>query len=125
MVGGNKLVATGATWADVGATWATPGDVSWAEFFGNGDSPITYETEVFDLGADDSVIFNLLAQGVGTVLVEARFHTNAQGADLSGESYAAAPTTATTLRYVQFRVTVTGTSPLAQLNNFTIILSEA
>lgn len=70
-------------------------------------SPISYETEVIDLGID--VFFTPLLSAEtsgGDVAVEIRTHISAEGADLSSEPYIAP--VGVTARYLQVRVTVTG-----------------
>lgn len=80
-------------------------------------SPIAYETEVFDLGADLSFSPLLTVACNGAYTVEMRTGADADGSIVTAYG-AATPVTLT--RYVQFKVTSTTTSPL--IEGLTILL---
>jgi len=73
-------------------------------------SPIRYETPVIDLAADITFKPVIATTHVGTPTVEMRTHTEAEGSDLSAESYIAI-TEVTLERYVQIRVSIADTNP--------------
>ena len=106
----NAVEAKGTqTWDDLPGTWDALAD-SWAEIVASA-SPISYETEVIDLGVD--VFFTPLVTAAvtgGSATIEMRSHTAAQGSDLSAEPYVALA--GVSARYLQIRVTVTGAAPV-------------
>jgi len=100
---GNTLraeAATGQDWDDLPATWAAMAD-EWRDIVTH-KNPITYETPVIDLTAD--VVFTPLVTvtGTGSPSITMRYHTAAQGSDLSSASYGALG--AKTGRYVQLKI---------------------
>jgi len=105
----NELEASAAqAWDDLGATWdALAG--SWSGVV-TSKSPIKYETEVYDINSDVSVTPLVGVGAIGTVAIKMRTATDAAGSDLSALSYI--DTAQVTCRYIQFEITVTGTTPV-------------
>ncbi len=91
------------TWDALAATWR--GIVASA-------TPLRYETPVMDLGVDVTFTPLVSAEVVGALTTEMRTHTSAEGSDLSAEPYIATAQVVSE-RYVQIRISVAGTTPVA------------
>jgi len=105
----NELEASGAqSWDDLGATWDVLGN-GWSGII-TSKSPIKYETEVYDLGTDISVTPLVAVGAVGTVTIKMRTAIDVAGGDLSALAYVA--TAQVACRYIQFEITVSGTTPV-------------
>ncbi|MEH6477686.1 MAG: hypothetical protein V7727_18485, partial [Sneathiella sp.] len=104
-----NLEATGAeTFDDLPATFAELAD-TWAEIV-TSNSPIVYQTEVRDINTDVTVSPLVAVEASGTYTVKMRHATDAEGADLSALPYT--DLSQVSCRYIQFEITVTGTTPL-------------
>lgn len=76
-------------------------------------SPIRYETEVIDLGADVTFTPQVSVEALGEVTIEMRSHSAAEGDDLSAEAWVALAKVEGE-RYVQVRVSVAGDTPVIE-----------
>lgn len=94
-------------WSNLPATWSALPN-TWDSILTN-TSPIRYETEIIDLGADSTFTPLVSVTGTGTVTIEARYGTSADGTVVG--SYAA-PSLQNGKRYVQVRVSVAGSVPV-------------
>jgi hypothetical protein len=106
--GDNALHARSSqTWASLPATWSALA-ATWDNILAN-TTPIRYETPILDLGADTTFTPLVSVSATGTVTVEAKYGSSADGTVVG--SYAA-PSLQTGKRYVQIRVSVAGTTPV-------------
>lgn len=109
-----RATSTGS-WDGLGATWDGLAS-AWAGLFSD-NSPIVYETSVLDIGGD--VTFTPLITAVGNGIISAKMKT---GTDADGTvvgSYVAVANVEA-MRYVQFEITITDTTP--DLSQLTILL---
>lgn len=102
------------TWNDLPDEWDDL-ESSWLAIVAN-KSPITYETEVIDLGTDLLVTGLVSTEGSGSVVTDWKTGTDADGAPV-GIYGSLSPVRA---RYIRIRVTVTGDTPY--LETLSIIL---
>lgn len=97
-------------WDSLASTWNALAD-TWRGIVGNA-TPLRYETPVIDIGTDATFTPQVTAEVVGTLTVEMRTHSDAEGSDVSGESYIATAQVISE-RYIQLRISVAGTTPVA------------
>lgn len=96
------VATSGGTWGDLsGTAWSDLSGDAWFSITAR-ENPISYETPVIDLSADISCTPLITAVGLGTVTVEMKTGTDADGT-VTG-AYAAI-SQISLKRYVQFKVT--------------------
>ena len=98
--------ATTGTWDDLPATWDDLPD-TWRGIVAN-RSPITYTTEVIDLGADIRFTPSVTFDGLGTATITMETGTDADGEPTGGF----VALTSVTARYIHIKASVAGTTPL-------------
>ena len=114
----NALHATSSqNWSNLPSTWSALAS-SWDNILTN-NSPIRYETPVLDLGADVTFTPLVTAIAQGSVTLEMKTGTTADGT-VTG-SYAALAL-AEGKRYVQIRISVTDSTPI--ISGLTTIISS-
>ena len=111
------MAASDGTWGDLsGTTWADASGQSWFTWT-NRASPVSYETGVIDVGADATFTPRVTVSANGTVTKEMKTGTEADGG-VTGSYVALAQVSG--IRYIQIRVTITGTAP--SLTSLTTLL---
>lgn len=115
----NALHATSSqNWSNLPATWSALA-ATWDNILTN-NSPIRYETPVIDLGADVTFTPLVTAVANGTVTLEMKTGTQADGS-VTGSWVALALSEGK--RYVQIRASVADTTPV--LSSLTTIISSS
>lgn len=100
------VAATGGTWDDLsGTAWSAA--TTWLDWTTR-ESPVSYETPIIDLGSDAIFTPRVTISATGTTTIEMKTGTEADGS-VAG-SYVAIDDVEGA-RYVQIRVTITGTTP--------------
>jgi sulfur carrier protein ThiS len=100
------VAASDGQWSDTGPDWSSAGPTWFA--WTNRESPVSYETPEIDLGSDANFTPRITVSATGTVTKEMKTGTDADGS-VTG-SYTSLDDVEGA-RYVQIKVTITGTTP--------------